>query len=74
MKTTITLSKDGYFVHVLTVIDGKKRRTTVAPLDSRSLESTDISNEPKEVKAACLKAWTPEVVAAYHTHLEAAGI
>lgn len=31
----------------------------------------DISNEIPEVQAACNKAWTPEIIAAYEAHKEA---
>jgi len=71
-KTEISLSKDGYFIYVLNVVEGKNRRYTIAPLDRKTKEPTDISNEPPEVKTACLKAWTPEVIEAYQTHLESA--
>ena len=52
-------------VHIRDTNDGKHHRRTLSP-------GSDISNEPPEVKAACNKAWTPEVVEAYRAHMEAA--
>lgn len=61
----------GSIVHAKEVIDGKIRRRTIAPLTPRG-EPTDISNEPKEVRAACNEAWTSELIAAHKAHKEAA--
>ena len=51
----------GWFMNVKTTVDGKNRRTTIKPDD-------DISEQTPEVKAACAKAWPPEVKAAYEVH------
>ncbi len=76
METTITLSQDGYFIHVLQATDGKNRRYTIAPLIIKCgvIDPTDISNDPPGVKTACLEAWTDEVIEAYQAHLEESAI
>ncbi len=45
--------------------DGANHSRTINP-------DSDISGEGQIVQAACTKAWTPEVIAAYEAHLEAA--
>jgi len=69
-KTEITLSKDGYFIHVKTVGEGSNRRYTLAPQDPQG-NPADLTAETPEVKAACLEAWTDEVKEAYQAHMEA---
>jgi hypothetical protein len=44
--------------------DGANHSRTINP-------DSDISEETAAVKAACQKAWTPEVIAAYRAHVEA---
>jgi hypothetical protein len=52
-------------IQVRATINGKSTAYIIAPGD-------DIANEPPEVQAKCNEAWTPEVKAAYQTHLESA--
>lgn len=59
-----TIFKNGV-VSVNETKDGENHRRPLNPGD-------DVSEEVKEVKTACNKAWTPEVVEAYKAHLESA--
>jgi len=61
-----SIKQIGVYVNICEDKNGEDHYRSLSPGD-------DISNEPhQEVKAACEKAWTPEVVEAYRLHLESA--
>ena len=66
MATLETVKIVGIFKHadIRESVDGVIHYRTLSP-------GSDISTEPPEVQAKCTEAWTPEVIEAYQTHLEA---